>query len=72
MPGITIGTYASSSSTYSILTAALKTYADGYMSLIEEYTPSGGALAEQYSRANGAPLSAIDLTWSCKPYQLLI
>ncbi|MCJ1315074.1 hypothetical protein MMC15_000389 [Xylographa vitiligo] len=64
MPSITTGSYASSSSTYSTLTAAIKAYADGYMSLIEMYTPSGGALAEQYSRSNGVPLSAIDLTWS--------
>ncbi|MCJ1412272.1 hypothetical protein MMC19_006365 [Ptychographa xylographoides] len=64
MPSVATGTYASSSSTYSTLTTAIKNYADGYMSVIEKYTPSGGALAEQYSRSNGVPLSAIDLTWS--------
>lgn len=26
--------------------------------------PSGGGLAEQYSRSNGVPVSAVDLTWS--------
>lgn len=29
-----------------------------------KYTPSNGALAEQYSRSTGNPLSAVDLTWS--------
>ncbi|MCJ1243394.1 hypothetical protein MMC30_000591 [Trapelia coarctata] len=63
-PTVTIGTYASSTSTYSTLTNAIRAYADGYMSLIERYTPCGGGLAEQFSRSNGAPLSAVDLTWS--------
>ena len=66
MPSVAPGTYASSSSTYTTITSAIKTYADGYMSIIENYTPCGGALAEQYSRQTGGPLSAIDLTWSCK------
>jgi glucoamylase len=29
-----------------------------------KYTPSNGALAEQYSKNDGHPLSAVDLTWS--------
>jgi hypothetical protein len=41
-------------------------YADGYMSIVEEYTPSGGALAEQFSKSDGTPLSAANLTWSCE------
>ena len=61
---IAAGTYASSTPTYSTLTAAIKSYADGYMSIAETYTPSGGSLAEQFSRSNGSPLSATDLTWS--------
>lgn len=32
--------------------------------LQQKYTPSNGALAEQYNRADGTPLSAVDLTWS--------
>lgn len=64
MPSVAIGTYASSSSTYTTLTTAIKTYADGYMSIVETYTPSNGSLAEQFSRSTGAPLSAVDLTWS--------
>lgn len=30
----------------------------------QKYTPSSGALAEQFSRNDGTPLSAADLTWS--------
>lgn len=52
----TTGTYASSTSTYTTLTSAIKIYADGYMSIVEKYTPTGGSLAEQFSRSNGAPL----------------
>ncbi|KAF7977563.1 hypothetical protein HWV62_3364 [Athelia sp. TMB] len=59
-----VGTYASSTSTYSTLTSAIQTYADGFVNIVAEYTPSNGGLAEQFSRTNGAPLSALDLTWS--------
>lgn len=34
------------------------------MAKAQQYTPSNGALAEQYSRSDGSPLSAADLTWS--------
>ncbi|KAF2242271.1 carbohydrate-binding module family 20 protein [Trematosphaeria pertusa] len=58
------GTYASSSSTFSALTSALTSYADGYTALVQKYTPSSGALAEQFDKSTGSPLSAADLTWS--------
>ena len=58
------GTYASSTSTYTTLYNAVKTYADGYMNIVATYAQSNGSLAEQFSRSNGAPLSAYDLTWS--------
>jgi glucoamylase len=58
------GTYASSSSTFTSLTSALKTYADGYVEVVKKYTPSNGALAEQFDKSSGTPLSAVDLTWS--------
>ncbi|KAJ7451688.1 glucoamylase [Mycena latifolia] len=61
---VAIGTYASSTSTFATLTAAVKTFADGVLAIHAKYTPSNGGLAEQYSRSNGAPLSAVDLTWS--------
>ncbi|KAK5958349.1 glycoside hydrolase 15 protein [Knufia fluminis] len=58
------GIYTSNSATYTSLTNAIKTYADGFMSIVQRYTPSDGALAEQFSRDDGSPLSAADLTWS--------
>ncbi|OBT51430.1 hypothetical protein VE04_08518 [Pseudogymnoascus sp. 24MN13] len=59
-----VGTYASSTSTYTTLYNAVKTYADGFVTNAATYTPSAGNLSEQYSRSTGAPLSAADLTWS--------
>ncbi|KAF8604159.1 glucoamylase [Ceratobasidium sp. AG-I] len=59
-----VGTYASSTTQYTAITAAVKTYADGFVAIVQQYQGSGGALAEQFSRSNGAPLSAADLTWS--------
>jgi hypothetical protein len=61
---ITAGTYASSSSTYTTLYNAVKTYADGYVNVVATYAQSNGSLSEQFSRSNGEPLSAYDLTWS--------
>ncbi|KAJ5088074.1 hypothetical protein N7456_011690 [Penicillium angulare] len=58
------GNYSSSSSTYSSLTSAVKTYADGFVSIVQQYTPSNGSLAEQFTRDDGTPTSAGDLTWS--------
>ncbi|TFL07038.1 glucoamylase [Pterulicium gracile] len=62
--GVTAGSYASNTATFTTLTTAVKTFADGFVSVVEKYTPANGALAEQYSRSNGTPLSATDLTWS--------
>ncbi|KAJ5212773.1 uncharacterized protein N7498_004419 [Penicillium cinerascens] len=59
-----MGTYSSSSATYSSIVSAVKTYADGYMSLVEEYAVTNGSLSEQFSKSDGSPLSARDLTWS--------
>ena len=61
---VTAGTYTSSSSTYTTLYNAVKTYADGYVNVVATYAQSNGSLSEQFSRSNGAPLSAYDLTWS--------
>jgi len=61
---VTAGTYDSSTSTYSTLTSAIKTFADGFVLMNAKYTPSDGSLAEQYSKSDGTPTSAIDLTWS--------
>lgn len=61
---VTAGTYASSTSTYSTLYNAIKAYADGYVNIVATYAQSNGSLSEQFSRSNGQPLSAYDLTWS--------
>lgn len=63
-PSAAVGTYSSSSSAFSSIVSAAGTYADGYMSVVEKYTPSNGSLSEQFNRNNGSPLSAYDLTWS--------
>ncbi|KAJ5223667.1 hypothetical protein N7468_008209 [Penicillium chermesinum] len=60
----TPGTYSSSSATYSSIVSAVKTYADGYMSITEQYAYSNGSLSEQFDKSNGIPTSARDLTWS--------
>ena len=61
---VTAGTYASSSSTYSTLYNAVQAYADGYVNIVATYAQANGSLAEQFSKSNGEPLSAYDLTWS--------
>ncbi|TGO60733.1 hypothetical protein BCON_0033g00450 [Botryotinia convoluta] len=61
---ITAGTYASSTSTYTTLYNAIKTYADGYVNIVATYAQTNGSLSEQFNKAGGAPLSAYDLTWS--------
>ncbi|KAJ7069493.1 glucoamylase [Mycena amicta] len=64
LPSVTAGTYASTTTTYTTLITAVQTFADGFIGVISQFTPSGGGLAEQYSRSNGVPVSAADLTWS--------
>lgn len=61
---ITAGTYPSSTATYSTLYNAIKTYADGYISIVATYAQANGSLSEQFAKTNGVPLSAYDLTWS--------
>ncbi|KAF2463096.1 starch-binding glucan 1,4-alpha-glucosidase [Lindgomyces ingoldianus] len=63
-PSAATGTFSSSSSTFTSLTSALRTYADGYVAIVQKYTPSSGGLAEQFDKSSGGPLSAVDLTWS--------
>ncbi|KAJ7673559.1 glucoamylase [Mycena rosella] len=61
---VAVGTYAASTSTFGTLTADIKAFADGFLDIHAKYTPGDGALAEQYDRNTGTPLSAVDLTWS--------
>ncbi|KAL8645275.1 MAG: hypothetical protein Q9210_006795, partial [Variospora velana] len=49
---------------YTAVTSAMKTYADGYLRVVQKYTPPAGSLSEQFARDDGSQLSATDLTWS--------
>ncbi|KAG8752553.1 hypothetical protein FRC14_006949, partial [Serendipita sp. 396] len=60
----TVTTIPAGSASYTSLKASIKTFADGFALVAAQYTPSTGALAEQYLRSTGAPTSASDLTWS--------
>jgi glucoamylase len=43
----------------------VRAYADSYVAVVAQYTPTNGSLSEQFNRtAPGNPLSAYDLTWS--------
>ncbi|KAI2792381.1 Glucoamylase [Penicillium oxalicum] len=61
---VKIGSYPRNSKTFKSLTQSIKAYADGFIQLVQQYTPSNGSLAEQYDRNTATPLSANDLTWS--------
>lgn len=63
-PAVSPGTYTAGSSTYSELYNAVMSYADGYMNVVATHAQTNGSLAEQFSRNDGSPLSARDLTWS--------
>jgi glucoamylase len=64
LPSIATGTYAKGSSTYTSVVSATRAYADGYIAVVQKYTPANGGLAEQFDKNSGSPLSAVDLTWS--------
>ncbi|KAL3494141.1 Six-hairpin glycosidase-like protein [Aspergillus germanicus] len=58
------GSYSSSSETYSQLVDAVRTYADGFLRIVQNFAWNNGSLSEQFSRYNGSHLSANDLAWS--------
>lgn len=59
-----VGTYASGSTAFTAIISAVKTYADGYMSIVQTHAMTNGSLSEQFDKATGSELSARDLTWS--------
>ena len=61
---VTTGTYTKESPEYTKITGAVKAYADGFVSIVQEYTPPDGELNEQFDRNTGAPVSVQHLTWS--------
>ncbi|XEV07362.1 hypothetical protein FSHL1_012649 [Fusarium sambucinum] len=64
VPKISKGTYSKKSKTYKDIIKAVKTYADGFVAVVQTYTPKDGSLAEQFDKSTGAPKSAVHLTWS--------
>nr|VWO95053.1 Glucoamylase (EC (1,4-alpha-D-glucan glucohydrolase) (Glucan 1,4-alpha-glucosidase) [Ganoderma boninense] len=56
---VIIGPYDCSSSTYSTLTAAVKDFAEVFLEVNPKYTPSTGALSEQFDKSSGSPASAL-------------
>ncbi|KAK3321436.1 glucan 1, 4-alpha-glucosidase [Cercophora scortea] len=64
VPSIAVGTYSSTSTTYTSIISAVQTYADGYLNIVAKYAHANGSLPEQFDRNTGTPLSASDLTWS--------
>ncbi|KAE8149099.1 Six-hairpin glycosidase-like protein [Aspergillus avenaceus] len=62
--GAATGSYASSTSVYADIVAAVKSYADGYVEIVQTYATSAGSMAEQFTKADGTQTSARDLTWS--------
>ena len=66
-PVCSIGTYPAKGGKYghfAKMTRAVRDYADTFIQVAREYTPEDGSLSEQYSRDDGKPMSAKDLTWS--------
>jgi glucoamylase len=59
-----VGTYNDESPGYGALLNAVLAYADGFVNLVAMYAAPNGSLAEQFSKDDGSPLSARDLTWS--------
>ncbi|KAL0256741.1 glycoside hydrolase 15 protein [Diplodia seriata] len=63
-PSAATGTFAADSDAFVAIVNAVKAYADGFVGVVQTYTPADGSLSEQFSRDDGTPLSAPDLTWS--------
>lgn len=64
VPSIAAGSYAKNSDKYNSIIKAVTAYADDFINVVKQYTPTDGSLAEQFDRGTGAPLSAVHLTWS--------
>ncbi|KAH6873910.1 putative glucoamylase GMY2 [Thelonectria olida] len=64
LPKISTGTYGKNTKTFTAIIKAVQSYADGFVALIDQYTPADGSLAEQFDKNTGAPKSAVHLTWS--------
>jgi glucoamylase len=66
LPWIQKGTYSSihdSIGHFDSILSAVYDYADGYMNVVQKYTPADGVLTERFNKNNGAPVSDPDGTW---------
>lgn len=59
-----VGSYQKDNEEFKKLVDGVLNFADGFVKIALKYTPSSGALSEQFSRQNGSQVSARDLTWS--------
>ena len=46
LPTVTAGTYASTTTTFTTLVTAVANQADGFVAIVQEFTPSTGSLSE--------------------------
>lgn len=64
VPGIKEGTHNEGSDTYDTILQSVMSYADGYVDIVKTYMHQNGSMPEQFSKEDGTPLGARDLTWS--------
>lgn len=64
VPNIATGKYSGDSQEFASIQTAIKTYADGFVSIAQSHMPSNGSISEQFGRLDGFAQSARDLTWS--------
>ncbi|KAI5286539.1 hypothetical protein KEM54_006695 [Ascosphaera aggregata] len=63
-PSASKGTYQIGSEQFAAVVQAVRSFADGFLDVTRKHTPESFSLAEQFSKDDGHPLSAQDLTWS--------
>ena len=49
---------------FAVLVSKVREYSDGVLKVVQEFTPEEGAIAEQFGKEDGRPISARHLTWS--------
>lgn len=64
LPSISIGTYTKRSETFGSIVNAVRSYADGFITIVKDFTPNNGSMSEQFDKKTGSPKSAVHLTWS--------
>lgn len=58
------GTYLNNSAEFGMIMNAVARYADGFLQIVADHVHPNGSIAEQFTRDEGTPTSARDLTWS--------